>query len=619
MAVINKYNNNYYTNFDPDIDIINNYYEQLLNDCTNTNIYLLQRITDNYIIKQDNYEEFINIIKDNVNKKTKTIYKNICTKIKDNSLNINYIKLELQNLYNSFNIIDYIYTKFNKSKNEKIKNIFNTAMSFNIKLYNQDIINTLTQNNKDIFDVIIFYITNYKNTLIKTIQNDKIIIKNIVNSIHNNILEYHNNQIKEIKQINKMDQINYKRIYDFFDKTSFNIYYISFLKKRIQSNINSNINIEYDLVNYIFNNDETKLILNNITNITNSIINNFYNQNILDIINNNKYKSKNKLIKHIFENKLYNPVLFDNYFWSNFNNSSNIIIPKILKIFQNITLDNTKKIYKDKTFTYNYNYSIININLDINEHSYNLDLTFLQYTILKQFSINKDFIDVDTIFNNTKIQKININTILKQFLNIDLIIKNDNKYSINENFYNKNKNIKLETIINISTICQDIIKLITNNKYSKSELYNIIATTYNINDEIIDKAINILIQQNIINDSLSLIDNSDSSDFDSDQDSESDSDQDSDQDSENDQDSESDSGSNNEVQVKKNNVKYFEGEIDSDSDNNYKENKYEKNIIESDSNNKSKVLLEKYKPIKSKKYNIYSYMESDSDSDYDIE
>jgi len=419
--------------------VFNNVFYNII-ETINTHIYSKNPSIDLenifYVIKSQFKNRFIQLISEiksysskfyiiNTNPLEDTLHSYI-TKYKEFNTN----ELRLETLYTFYNYIDfrdeliilffrtnldYVITLFNKTLEEEN---LDTIKFANQSLYNYtDNENFITLVNKVIvflkkkyedYDILEQYVKVYNK--IKSIYHIDIFINNV-----EPLLDLKFEDIKKIPNIEKklikfiLFDIKHKKLSDyiklirFVDKSIFISHYINNLCKRIINNkIDFNLEIQYysAFKNLEMDLYKIELIINDIS--------------INKSLNNELFFCKTEL-------------LTGRYMIWPLKKKENTILPKSFKNERSI-LDLW---YRDKFPTRKLHFIPALLRCDIQFNDYTFNVKGIYSDILLQFN-EKDSIKQDSMKQN-----------LDPFIEIKLIIKKNDEYHINDNFYSEKKYIKL--------------------------------------------------------------------------------------------------------------------------------------------------------------------------------
>lgn len=408
------------------------------------------------------YTQLIN----SISKKSITFYTNLysqeCTNLK--SLNIFFNKYsKIEN-----NIIDQYNYKSKKLKDYRVINHVNKICYWdnieNLKKYIKTyIVNIKNSNNEYDYEEIevinIFYINLQKFILPGTIES---IIDEIVEQLHNIIMIDKQDIYSTIIEINYLYNIlfvNKHNTNKYTSSTLFKNTYLAYVydiinKTTIDNDINTIINklmqknskdvykylcildfLNYELIEPLYKKSLSKRIISGRYNLNleRTFINEIKNNNVFGIkkmlsdVNNTQI-----LFNENNENNL-NLVIGTKGIWP-FGSNNEIYIPK--------SFEKTKNSIEEK-YKLKYPYR----NLEWNTNILNAIVQYKKY----ELQIGGIYVDFFNLFNETDyIYKTNIDYTLynkkkiKKFVDIKLILEDDEKYTINDNFsYNKKKIILL--------------------------------------------------------------------------------------------------------------------------------------------------------------------------------
>jgi hypothetical protein len=507
--------------------ILNKHY-LLNNNCLNNSSTDLENTA--YLLFKNNYLESLQNIIIKYIYNDYLIHKNYNLDLAFNKfLSINrFLNLELNELY-----LNCYYDMIIKFYSQKL-NHFDSFETFydnynNILQHENEILKpVLHDNNLNLNNIIlkIFEYTNYKE-----------ILKEIINNIFTNKNINHNlDYLNKFKLIDKNTTILFFQLelnkipdYHFIQQITFLIHLIQdntmieIIKKIFNQKINENINILNSLIEYLYKDYFT----NNYYNIINLLEDyekfanlyheklyqnsikfniNLNNEKIIYSILKSKIKSKylykiESLINDLIQSDDFNNKLSNNsniVIYSKLNNNiflKNIILPYDIEQIINIINNQYNNLYNNRKINIDLFKSRINCIMNYKNCKYDLELSFIQYIILK-YIINNNGINVNTI-----LQKLNIsweylgpllhsltinnqNVLLKTGQN-NMIDKENDLFYFNKNFKIQEKSIFKMPILNKKDIHENkindkeqkyllqckIMKLIK--KYSKIELKNI--------------------------------------------------------------------------------------------------------------------------------------------------
>ena len=247
--------------------------------------------------------------------------------------------------------------------------------------------------------------TLFKNTYLIYIDTiiDKTTIENDINTI-----------INKLMQKNSEDVFKYLCILDFLDYELMETLYKKSLSKRIISG-RYNLNLERNFINEIKNNNVFR-IKKMLSDVNNTQI----------LLNENNENNENNLDS-------LNLVIGTNGIWP-FGSNNQIYIPKSFEKTKNSIEEKYKLKYPNRNLEWNTNI----LNAIVKYKKYELQIGGIYVDFLNMFNetdnIYKTNIDY-TLYNKKKIKK---------FVDIKLILEDDEKYTINDNFsYTKKKIILL--------------------------------------------------------------------------------------------------------------------------------------------------------------------------------
>jgi DNA repair exonuclease SbcCD ATPase subunit len=480
----------------------NFYYKKLLEDkqkYNNVNIYKISKLRESYIQIQLNHIQKIKTIYEN--EYLKLLKNNKQIKIIDNYDDKNYnkdinilstsnIKLEkLKNILNELIIkkenIENIINNFelNNDENNKLKNdLKNITLNSKINYYKINKINNITNNIIDNENIIIIfnkYINEYNiydiikekeiiNLKIDNIKNKILFIKNNLNTLNNNYLNYVN--------------------YEFDPKCS---YCVKNNTTKEKLNIESNIKIQKNVLIEKQEKLNKLLITQNEFKNYNDLINNFYK--IINIIKNSNelnYKiiknNYNKLIETINIKNNYNIIKYSINGMYIFNKNKYSKINNCISYVKNIIKElkiNIKNI-EDKTNSYIEYINNKDYIIKCNEVKNKIDEYTIKYSNifenLVSIKIKNATLEEKEKFKIELINKIKIQE--KQVKILSFIKKLITKYNIFNNIINNILNIITTEINNILTnITNFTIDINYNNNVIEINKNNIIDNNKKLN------------------------------------------------------------------------------------------------------------------------------------------
>jgi hypothetical protein len=373
-----------------------------------------------------------------------------------------------------------------------------------------------------------FYEKLYTLTSDKTLFVEKIGVSTLMLDGHNknfikNFVIFIDKKIKEYSHTStKVEKFNIKKIiFDIMNliletenRSVFEMYYFNFFRNRIL-NDDCDLIFERDIL-LLFKDCKNIATINKMLNMIRIIKKSFdesedgYKYLFKTVVvksSSDKYKDfdSSRIDRDIDHTK------FVSYFhWDNIDNTQvRYNLPKEVETLVDMNTALYESLNKDRTIKWNYDHGTSIVQMTMNEVEYNIQLTIPQMAVIMLFRDFKE-ISAQQISETTDIPLFKLGNVLNSLLRSKILVKESGpssdpnlKFSLNSNFNSENKNISLVNLmkVNMREVCSFVANIIRKfTKLTETQIIDISEQefTNGITRELIMKAIQIIIDRNII-------------------------------------------------------------------------------------------------------------------------